>query len=66
MAEEDALLFPIFAEHWPRETALLYADHDVFRNDFRRYGRIVDVERLQRHSAMEDALALRLTGPSSR
>lgn len=58
MAEEDVLLFPIFAMHHPVETERLYADHDAFRWEIRRYGEIRDLPRMRRHSELEDALAI--------
>lgn len=57
MAEEDVLLFPIFAKRFPNETQELIDDHAAFRDQIRRHGYITDLARMTKHSQLEDRLA---------
>lgn len=57
MHEEERYFNPIVAQIDPFAAQEMEDDHNAFREQFEKYGRIVDLERMWRHSASEDHFA---------
>lgn len=57
MDEEERYFNPIVAKIDLSAAQEMEDDHDVFRDQFAKYGRITDLARMRRHSAAEDRFA---------
>lgn len=60
ISEEDKWFRPFIVEHFPLLAAVYDEDHRVFLRELDTHGRIVSVERMLRHAAMEDWMTVKL------
>lgn len=60
ISEEDKLLRPYIAEHFPLILPLYDEDHRVFLDELTRSGKIMSLERMHSHAKLEDWMTLQL------